>query len=459
MVLAEALDQVTAHPRVGLMLPTSGAFPAALLGAWLARRTTVPLNYLLGPPEMAHIVADSGLDTVVTSRQMLAHLDAELLPEHVRVLAMEELDFSSPLPLRWPPWPDPDEAAVVLYTSGTSGLPKGVVLTHRNLQTNVEDCVVHARLRGADTFLGVLPQFHSFGLTALTLIPLRLGACVVYQARFHPRGLVRSFRSDQPDVFMAVPSMYAAMLSVKGAGPEDFASLRCAVSGGEALPAAVERSFRERFGVQILQGYGLTETGPVLNWATPDRFRPGSVGPPLPRVSEIIVDEHDQPVPPGRDGEILAAGPSITPGYLGRPELNAEAFVQLPDPAHGRRKCWFRTGDMGRQDEDGYLYVTGRKKEMLIVGGENVYPGEIEETLADHPSVADAGVVGEADEMRGEQPVAYVELVEGAEHDAHALRAHCREQLASYKVPRRIEALPQLPRGPTGKVLRRALKG
>ena len=457
LCVAETLDQTTPNPHVGLLLPTSAAFPTALLGAWLSRRVAVPLNYLLGPEQLGYCIRDAGLDTVIAVEPMLEFVGRDALPDEVTVLRLEDVDFRPPPPLRWPPALGNDELAALLYTSGTSGYPKGVMLTHGNLAHNVDACIEHAGMRSADRFLGILPQFHSFGLTALTLLPLRLGATAVYASRFEPRRMIQLLRKHRPAVVMAIPSMYAALLSVKKAAGEDFASVRFPVSGGEPLSDAVREGFVERFGVELLEGYGLTETGPVLTWSNPATAKRGSVGRPLPDVSIAIVDDHDRPQPPETEGEILAAGPNVMAGYYRLPELTAEAFARLRDPADGREKPFFRTGDMGRLDADGFLYVTGRRKEMLIVGGENVFPREIEEVLARHPAVADAAVVGRLDATRGEVPVAYVETTEETPVDEAELREWCRDRLPGYKVPRAIERLEALPRGPTGKVLRRKL--
>jgi long-chain acyl-CoA synthetase len=335
------------------------------------------------------------------------------------------------------------------------------MLTHGNLHSNADAAIVHAGIKRADTFLGVLPQFHSFGLTALTLIPLRIGARVVYSARFIPKKIVELVRRYRPDIVMAVPSMYGALLSVKGATPDDFTSVRLAISGGEPLPEAVYTAFLEKLNLRILEGYGLTETAPVTNWSTPQRFVRRAVGTCLPNVDEKIVDEHNRPLPAGHEGEILITGPNIMKGYYKLPGQTRDVFIDLPlETPHGRveTRRYFRTGDIGKMDADGFLFITGRKKEMLIIGGENVFPREIEEVLNKHPSVRDSAVIGRTDGLRGEVPVAFVETQDGADFDEKALRSWCRESLAGYKVPREIHAVDTLPRSPTGKILRRELK-
>ncbi|MCA9299993.1 MAG: AMP-binding protein, partial [Phycisphaerales bacterium] len=255
-------------------------------------------------------------------------------------------------------------------------------------------------------------------------------------------------REHRPTVFVGIPSMYNALLRSKSATPEDFASLRLPVSGGEPLPREVADRFHERFGVRILEGYGLTETSPVASVCLPEEWRRGSVGRALPGV-RIRIMENGTELPPGSDGEIRLEGPNIMRGYYRLPEETATAF-----DARGA----FRTGDIGRLDLDGHLYITGRLKEMMIVGGENVFPREIEEVLNQHPSVADAGVTSRVDPVRGEVPIAFVELAEGCDFDETSILEHCRANLAGYKVPREIRDVEALPRNPTGKILRRALK-
>lgn len=459
--VAREVRRHTQRPHVGVLLPTGGGFAVSLLGVWLAGRVAVPLNYLLSKEDLAHVIADAGLDLIITADKMLEFLghkeggDQRVIPEGVKLLKLEGVSFTGVPPMRWPPDPSDDELAVVLYTSGTSGKPKGVMLTHGNLDANARGAASHSAITPDQTMLGVLPQFHSFGLTALTLLPLTIGCKVIYTARFVPRRVVDLIREHRPQVMMAVPSMYAALLSVKKAGKDDFASLRVAVSGGEPLPEETARQYRDRFGVGLLEGYGLTETSPITHWSTPERNKAGSVGLPLPGVRQFIVDDAGKVLPPGEEGEIMLAGPNLMKGYLNQPELTAEVFTTID--AQGERVKVFRTGDIGRIDAEGYLSITGRKKEMLIIGGENVFPREIEEVLNTHPAVRASAVVGVADAMRGEVPIAFVEVEEGVAFDESEARAFLRGKLAPFKVPREVRVIEELPKSPTGKILRRAL--
>lgn len=448
MRLAEEIDRRTTRPHVGVMLPATGAFPMAALAVWWLGKTLVPLNFLLRRDELDYVVKDSEADLIVTSEALLEHLDAP--PRNAALLRLEDVSFKGLPEPRWPALAAPEDIAVILYTSGTSGRPKGVILTHDNLASNVRQVIDWVDFTPDDVILGVLPQFHSFGLTVLTLLPLTRGCRTIYSARFMPQRIVKLFREHRPTVFVGLPSMFNALLSVKDAHAEDFASLRYTVSGGEPLPDAVFERFLDRFGVAIHEGYGLTETSPVTNWCRPQEFIRHSVGKPLPRVDERIVDPASGlTLPPDHDGEVRIKGPNVMRGYFKLPAETAAAFDD---------EGYFRTGDIGRFDNEGRLYITGRLKEMMIVGGENVFPREIEEVLNRHRSINASGVIGVPDGMRGETPVAFVELNEGATFDEPALRTWCRDNLANYKVPRRIIHLETLPRNPTGKVLRRELK-
>lgn len=452
---------------LGILLPTSGAFPIAALAGWFLGKAIVPINYLLKEEEMRYIIRDCGCDTVVTAQPMLDFLgstadacfyaprggggtDAISPPLVKHVVRMEDVSFAGfPEPIK-PNCPDDEDLGVLLYTSGTSGKPKGVMLSHGNISSNIRQVQRWAEFSTSDVMLGVLPQFHSFGLTVLTLLPLTFGLKAVYTARFVPQKLVKLLREHRASIFVAVPSMYNVLLSVKDAGPDDFASLRYAVSGGEPLPDAVFQRFRERFGITLNEGYGLTETSPVSNWCKPESWKHHSVGQALPDIIERIIDPASGRVlGANQDGEVQIAGPNVMQGYYGLPVETASAFTH---------DGFFKTGDMGRLDDDGHLYITGRIKEMLIVAGENVFPREIEEVLNRHASVAASGVVGKMDPMRGEVPLAFVELKEGATFDEQALKRWCRESLAGYKVPDEIRVLNPLPRNPTGKIVRKDLK-
>ncbi|MEM1329631.1 MAG: AMP-binding protein [Planctomycetota bacterium] len=445
--VASEIEKRCESETVGLLLPTSGATPIAALASWMLGKTVVPLNYLLKPEELRAVIEDCGTDTVVTVQPMLEFVGER--PDVPHVIRLEDIDFKSVPELRWPATARDEDLAVLLYTSGTSGLPKGVMLSHGNLKANIAQCIEHAKIDDHEVFLGVLPQFHSFGITVLTLTPLTIGAKAVYAARFVPTKILQLFKQHHPTIFVAIPSMYNALLAMKSGDAEDFSSLRLTISGGEPLPHATFVGFQERFGKTINEGYGLTETAPVTNLCCPIETREHSVGRALPRIVQRIRDlETGRELPPGEEGEITMQGPNIMQGYFRKP---SETDAVLSPEGE------FRTGDIGRLDADGFLYITGRLKEMIIVGGENVFPREIEEVLNTHPDVQASAVVGQKDPVRGELPVAFVEATEGASFDEDTLRGFCRDRLAGYKVPRWVRQVAELPRNPTGKIMRREL--
>ena len=440
--LGRQIGAKTEQPRVGIMAPTSSACAAAIFACWYAGRVPVPLNFLLGPEELAKIIRDAELDLVVTIERFAPNLAGTGL--RTLLLNAQTLVPGNTAA----PDAEPRDVAVVLYTSGTSGDPKGVCLSFDNLVQNARASIEHARMNPAQVFLSVLPQFHSFGFTAMTITPLLLGAAVHYLPRFSPVTVVNTIAERKVTIFMAIPSMYAALAQMKQVDRAAFASVTLAISGGEPLPPKVAQAFEDRFGVPIYEGYGLTETSPVVSLNVPWAHRPGSVGRPLPGIEISAVDQAGTPLPAGQDGELLIRGHCVMLGYHNRPEATA---ATIRDGA-----LW--TGDIGHIDADGFVYITGRAKEMIIVGGENVYPREIESVLAEHAAVAEAAVVGMADEVRGELPLAYVILREEASASAAELRNFCRERLAGYKVPREVRIAADLPRSPTGKILKRALK-
>jgi len=337
------------------------------------------------------------------------------------------------------PTVSPTDTAVLMYTSGTSGMPKGVVLTYGNVQSDVDAAIEHAQLQHKHVFLGVIPLFHAFGMTAMMIAPIQLGATIIYMARFNAAAAVKAVREHKVSLMFAVPSMLGAILHLKGASPDDFSSIYALISGGEPLPVTLRDGFLQRFGIPVYEGYGLTETCAVISLNTPQRNRPGSVGIPLPCVQVKIA----------ADDEVWLNGPMITREYYHLPEETAAAFT--PDG-------FFKTGDLGRLDDDGYLFITGRKKDLIIVAGEKALPREIEDILLQHPSVAEAAVVGKKDAARGEVVVAFVTARPGQSVDVQGLREFCREKaLPQWKIPREIFVESEMPHSPTGKILKRVL--
>lgn len=449
-VMRQVVYQQTRLDRVGIVLPGSTACVASIFGALWAGKIVMPLNFLLPAAELEGVVKDSGIDLIITSRYFVK----TLTPLGVRLCVLEDLPLrrkilTSMLRRRPdPPQVKPDDTAVILYTSGTTGQPRGVELSYANLSSNAKACVAHARLEPGHVFLSVLPPFHVFGLTAMVFVPLTLGVTTHYIPRFNPAHTVRTIAEKKVSVFMAVPSMFAAMLRSKGATTKRFESLYMALSGGEPLPPALTDEFQRRTGRRLLQGYGLTETSPVVTMEPPYAPRPGTVGPPIPDVRLRIVDDQGHECDTGQSGEVLVKGPCVMKGYYKRPQDTANAIDS---------DGWFHTGDYGCLDADGYLSITGRKKEVIIVGGENVFPREIETVLAEHPAVDEVAVIGKKDTSRGEVPVAFVVLMPDASVSDAELRGFARDRLAGFKVPREIRFVQNLPHGPTGKVLKKNL--
>ncbi|MFM7051891.1 MAG: class I adenylate-forming enzyme family protein [Planctomycetota bacterium] len=444
--LAREIERESKAQRLGVMLPTSALFPATAIAGWTLGRTLVPINYLLSRSDLEYVARDAGLDAVVTVGPMLDFIGGSI--PGLKEIRIDRMKFKGIPPVRFSNPLRRDDTAVVLYTSGTSGRPKGVMLSCGNIGANVRQCQAWVEFGTNDMILGVLPQFHSFGLTVLTMLPLATGARAVYTARFVPRKIVDLAREHRPTTLVAIPSMYNALRLLKDASPDDFRSLRFAVSGGEPLPEAVFEGFREKFGIEINEGYGLTETAPVTNWCRPFEQRRKCVGKALPGIDQRIVSPEGKVLGPNEDGEVRMKGPNIMQGYLNLPDETAAVFDE---------NGYFKSGDMGRHDDNGFLSITGRIKEMLIIGGENVFPREIEEVLNRHPSVKDSAVIGMADGMRGEVALGFVELKEGERFDEAALKSFCREHIAGFKVPRDIRMLKELPRNPTGKIMRRKL--
>jgi long-chain acyl-CoA synthetase len=343
---------------------------------------------------------------------------------------------------------DPTDAAVLLYTSGTTGRPKGALLTHSNLLWNAEISSELHLISAGDTLLGTLPLFHSFGQTCVMNAAFRRRAEVVLMPRFEAAAALKLIARHRVTVFIGVPTMYIALLAETSA-PADMPSIRLCVSGGASLPADVLREFEDRFRCRVLEGYGLSETSPVASFNHLDRpSKIGSIGTPIWGTEMRVVDENGQPLSTGEIGEIAIRGHHVMAGYHDRPDETSLAI-----DVDG----WFRTGDLGRTDEDGYFFIVDRKKDMILRGGYNVYPREIEELLYEYPGILEAAVFGVPHPQLGEEVAAAVVARPGETIDADALRAWIRDQVAPYKYPRQITVVDSLPKSATGKILKREL--
>lgn len=451
LALASKVAEKCKGDHVALMMPSGRYCVAGFIATLLAGKIAVPVNLLLSPKEILHIIKDSGAKLIVSCEPVYGKIRLKLLLKRMikvedvaRRIAADATEAASSLPQV-----DGNNVAVMLYTSGSTGLPKGVPLSYNNISSNVTNCIQYAQMNPKQRFFNILPLFHSFGMTANLFVPISLGAEVIHHAKFAPLKVIQDIREHRASIMMMVPSLYAALLKVRNAGAEDFASVELALSGGEPLPRALADQFKERFNVELLEGYGLTETSPVVAINVPWASKPRTVGKPIPDQQVRIVDDQGADTRSGEEGEIWLSGPNVCGGYHRQPEQTAEAFT--PDG-------WFKTGDFGRMDDEGYLTISGRKKDMLIISGENVFPREIEDVLSQHEAVAETAVIGVHDTQRGELPVAFVICQEGADVDEMSLRHFCRDKIASFKVPREIHFVSDFPRTPAGKILKRQLQ-
>jgi long-chain acyl-CoA synthetase len=439
--------------RVGMVLPNVLSFPIVFYGALLAGATVVPMNPLLKAREVEYYLRDSGSRLVVTGEQ-----SAEPVTEAAGTVGIEAVTVGPAMPdalLADEPLDAPvdradGDTAVILYTSGTTGQPKGAELTHAGLNSNART-TQETLLESTpdDVIMGCLPLFHVFGLTCSLNAGVLAGSSLTLIPRFDGGKALSVVERDGVTVFQGVPTMFSAMLHQPDAAERDMSSLRLCVSGGSAMPVEVMRSFEETFGCIVLEGYGLSETSPVASFNHPHAERkPGSIGTPIRGVEMRLVDDDGGDVAAGDVGEIAIRGENVMKGYWNRPEDTAKA---IPDG-------WFRSGDLARQDEDGYYFIVDRKKEMIIRGGYNVYPREIEEALYEHPAVAEAACIGISHPDLGEEVVAAVALKPGASADPAELQAFVKERVAAYKYPRHVWLVDALPKGPTGKILRRSVE-
>jgi long-chain acyl-CoA synthetase len=444
---------------VALQLPNIPQFLITYFGILKAGCVVVPLNVLLKAPEVAFHLGDSGARILITWEGILAEAakgaeaagldqiyvvgqvgDSQVGVPFERLMAVEVPRYE--MAVR-----EPTDTAVIIYTSGTTGRPKGAELTHLQLYMNAD---IPGRLFGIrpdDVVLTVLPLFHVFGLSSILNLCVRFGCTMSLVPRFTPAAVLEAIQRDRATIFDGVPTMFADLLSHPDAGSYDLSSLRIAISGGASIPAPLLDAFEERSGVLILEGYGLTETASTTTFnVSVDERRAYSVGKPIWGTQTQIWDDHGQPLPPGPEnvGEVVTRGLHVMKGYWHNPEATASAFTG----------DWLHTGDLGYFDEDGFLFIVSRKKELIIRGGYNVYPSEIENVLLTHPAIAEAAVVGIPDERLGEEVMAVV-ITRSAERLPEAeLTVYCRERLAAYKCPRVFQFRSQLPKNTLGKVLK-----
>jgi long-chain acyl-CoA synthetase len=440
--------------RVGVMLPNVLEFPISYYGVLRAGGVVVPMNVLLKRREIAFYLEDSGAKLLLAWHGFGDEARAGAEEAGAELIEVEPQSFAELLGDREPDTEMADtgeeDTAVILYTSGTTGKPKGAELTHLNLHRNAQIASeTTCEVQRGDIALGALPLFHSFGQTVSMNASMRVGATLTLLPKFDPGEALEVMQRDGVTHFYGVPTMYGALLHHPGREGFDTSSLRICITGGASMPVEVLRGFEEAFECELLEGYGLSETSPVASSNHPGRPRkPGSIGTPLREVEMKVVDEDDSEVAQGEVGEIVIRGHNVMKGYWQRPDATEEAM----------RGGWFHSGDMAKVDEDGYFFIVDRKKDLIIRGGYNVYPREVEEILYEHPKIREAAVLGVPHDQWGEEIGAAVVLHEGEQLGAEEVSDYVKERIAAYKYPRLVWFMDDLPKGPTGKILKREIE-
>jgi long-chain acyl-CoA synthetase len=455
--VAGLLKELGVEPgdRVGIMLPNTPHFPMAYYGALRLGAIVVPMNPLLSKREVAYYLDDSGAKLLLAWHGFAESAEggAEQAEIDAQVLLIEPEDIAKKVgaatPIEEVVHKDGDDTAVVLYTSGTTGQPKGAELTHHSIGSNVQASIGLFQPTEEDVFFGGLPFFHVFGQTCTLNVSVASGSEVTLLPRFGATKAVQIVQRDGVTIFMGVPTMHGAILNHPRRGDYDTSSLRLFVSGGSALPVEVLHGVTDAFGAPILEGYGLSETSPVASFSRIELpKKAGSIGVAIEGVQLRLVDDEGVEVPTGEVGELQIKGPNVMKGYWKNPKATAKAISE---------DGWFSSGDMAKKDEDDFFFIVDRKKDLIIRGGYNVYPREIEEVLYEHPAVAETAVIGFEHEKLGEEIAACVALKEGRSATVEELQAFVRGQVAEYKAPRRMWIVDALPKGPTGKILKREI--
>lgn len=459
--------------HIALLLGNSPHFVIGLYGALRLGATVIPVNPIYTADEIGYILNNGDVKVVValdmaiplaekvhthlpkvenfifceTSENGISKQTNENLTLLPKMKSFSEVVASGDLSFKGPELND-DDVAIILYTSGTTGKPKGAMLTHKNLFSNASDVGDYLQMNAQDRVITTLPMFHVFCLTVALNAPLLRGATLLIAPRFSPKEIFELAKEYEATVFAGVPTMYNFLYQYPEGNTEDLKTLRLCISGGASLPVALLNNFESKFNVRISEGYGLSEASPVTCFNPLDRPRKaGSIGTSIIHVENKIVNELGEEVPVGEVGELIVNGPNVMKGYYKLPEETAAAI----------RNGWLHTGDLARVDEEGYFYIVDRKKDMIIVGGYNVYPREVEEVLYNHPEIVEAAVLGVPDLNQGESVKCFV-VSKNPSLTEEELLDYCREHLAKYKVPSSIEFLEELPKNTTGKILRRALK-
>ena len=464
---ARFLEFIGVHPgdKVALYLANSLEFIIALLGAQKLGAIVVPINNFLKEEELLYILNDAEAKILVASAEFSKELQNVFYRSSVEKIIWEgeyngldenNIAFSEILDNlesheKIAYKPDIDDLALIIYTSGTTGKPKGAMLSFRNIFSNILGIEKLLQITPKDRFIVYLPMFHSFSLTVTVLMPLYFGSPLVIIRSIMPfSNIIKQVLLKRVTIFTGVPDVYNALSKAKLPWYFHFFNrVKFYVSGAAALPEETLQRFRKKFKKgKLLEGYGLSECSPVVAVNLPYKQKPLSVGPAIPGVTVKIVDEDMVELPRGEIGEIIVKGDNVMLGYWKRPEATAETIVN----------GWLKTGDLGYMDEEGFIYIVDRKKDLIISKGINIYPREIEEVLMKNPHIKAAAVIGMKDEKSGEVPVAYIELEEGANITPNEIKKYLREHLANFKIPKAIHIIDELPKNATGKVLKRVLK-
>ena len=448
---------VQAGDRACLLLPNRAEFLLAYFGLLKVGAVPISLNVMLKADEIAFIVGDAGASVFVVDEALAGNLPTrDRVPSLRHLVVVGEASADA---IAWEevavgcePLPavdlDREATAAILYTSGTTGRPKGAMLSHANVIANSHATRHNLKMTPDDRLLCALPLFHVFGQNFIMNASVTAGSTLVLHERFVPDAIVAALGDERITIFYGVPTMYIHLLNDPRVTRELVSGLRICFSAAATMPQEVSERWYERLGLNVVEGYGLTECSPFACYNHEWRFKFGSVGTPVENVEIKILDANDREVPVGELGEICIRGPIVMQGYFGRPEETAEAL----------RGGWLHSGDIGNVDEDGYVFIVDRVKDMINVAGFKVYPREVEEVLFTHEAVREVAVVGMPDALYGEQVKAFVVPQPGARVDPGELIAYCGERIAQYKVPRAVEMVEGLPKSPTGKILKRELR-
>jgi long-chain acyl-CoA synthetase len=435
--------------NVGLFSRNSAEFVYSYMAIASLGAVVVPLNFQLTPHEIAYIIKDAQMKHLVTMEKLAVEAELQAYEYQQEVTQLIIPEFSANLPQSSLPARsdiDEDQPCVIIYTSGTTGNPKGAVLSHKNLVSNATLFGKVIPVNSEDNVLCVLPMYHAFAWTCAVLNPLLKGASITVLDGFAPKETIAAIKEYGITVMYGVPPMYN--LFVRMGTPEDFASVRIFISGGASLPEKVSEQFLQKYGINITEGYGLSEASPVVAVNPLTNIKYCSIGKALPGLEVKVVGLSGEQLPPGTVGELIVKGPTVMRGYYNLPL----------DTARALKDGWLYTGDLAYRDTEGYLFIVDRLKDLVITNGENIYPREIEELLYAFPGVAEAAVIGVPDNLRGQAVRAYIVMLEGQVFDKKVIREYLQVKLASYKLPRDYIKVDALPKNQTGKILKRVLR-